>query len=255
MAKIRVGVICGGRSAEHEVSLQSAQNIISALDRTLFDLTVIGVDRQGLWHLFDEQDFLRHADTPDRIALGTPRCEVALVAGARGPRLIDSSRGTTLDTPDVVFPIIHGSLGEDGALQGLLRMADIACVGSSVLASAACMDKDVTKRLLRDAGLAVAPFRVLDAGSAADADFDTLSTELGCPLFVKPANQGSSVGVSRVAAAADLGPALARALTYDHKVLVETAIVGREIECSVTAFIPMRPSTSTIAPGSPCRPT
>ncbi len=237
MDKIRVGVICGGQSAEHEVSLQSAQNIVSALDRKRFDIMVIGIDRQGRWQVFDGDDFLIHADDPERIALGRPLYNDynnnVLIPGPGGARLVDTGNGRTLADPDVVFPIVHGTGGEDGALQGLLRTAGIAFVGSDVAASAIAMDKDIAKRLLRAAGLAVAPFRAFDARTAATASFARLTAELGGPLFVKPTNQGSSVGVSRVDDAAALAPALAHALAFDHKVLVEAAMTGREIECAV----------------------
>jgi len=128
---------------------------------------------------------------------------------------------------------VHGPLGEDGALQGLLRMANLPFVGSGVLGSAVAMDKDVAKRLLRDAGLAVAPFACFNRVTAARADYAALVAALGTPLFVKPANQGSSVGVSKVRNEADFHIALALALSFDHKALVEAAIDGREIECAV----------------------
>lgn len=234
MSKIRVGVICGGKSAEHEVSLQSARNIVDALDRDRFEVTVIGIDKQGQWHINDAANFLLNADDPRRIALNPSEGDLALVPGRDHSQLIatETSQGT-LGQLDVVFPIVHGTLGEDGSLQGLLRMANLPFVGSGVLGSAAGMDKDVAKRLLRDAGIPVAPFVTLTRRTATDADFDTLRAELGTPLFVKPANQGSSVGVSRVESAAEFREALSLALAFDHKVLVESAVVGREIECAV----------------------
>lgn len=231
--RIRVGVIFGGRSAEHEVSLQSARNIVDALDRERFDVTLIGIDRQGQWHVNDEADYLVHADDPSRIALGAAGRDLALVPGRESGQLVAYNRGEGLDQLDVVFPVVHGTLGEDGALQGLLKTLDMPFVGSDVLGSAVGMDKDVTKRLLRDAGLSIAPFATFNRQSAQQADFAALSAELGTPLFVKPANQGSSVGVSRVASADELEHALSLALSFDHKVLVESAIVGREIECAV----------------------
>lgn len=234
MSKIRVGVICGGKSAEHEVSLQSARNIVDALDRERFEVTVIGIDKQGQWHINDAADFLLDADDPRRIALNPSVGDIALVPGREHQQLIatEASQGA-LNQLDVVFPIVHGTLGEDGSLQGLLRMANLPFVGSGVLGSAAGMDKDVTKRLLRDAGIPVAPFVILTRRTATSADFDALRDELGTPLFVKPANQGSSVGVSRVENATEFQQALSLALAFDHKVLVEAAVVGREIECAV----------------------
>lgn len=231
MARIRVGIIFGGRSAEHEVSLQSARNILDALDRERFEATLIGIDKQGRWHVSVGEDFLLHADDPARIALNPSGRELSVLPGREQDQLVPADPAATLEQIDVVFPIVHGTLGEDGSLQGLLRMANLPFVGSSVLGSAVAMDKDVAKRLLRDAGLAVAPFVCLRRGDP--VDFDALVARLGLPLFVKPANQGSSVGVGKVRDRAQFVDALARAFGYDHKVLVEAAVAGREIECAV----------------------
>ena len=232
MGKTRVGIIFGGRSAEHEVSLQSAKNILDALDKERFDVSLIGIDQQGLWHLCDTAGFLLNADDPKRIALDTSGPLLSVVPGAEHGQLV-AADGQQLPQIDVVFPIVHGTLGEDGTLQGLLRTLNLPFAGPGVLGSAAAMDKDVAKRLLRDAGLAVAPFVCLNRVTAAQTGYDALVAQLGTPLFVKPANQGSSVGVSKVRNAAEYATALALALSFDHKVLVEAAIVGREIECAV----------------------
>lgn len=231
MPRIRVGIIFGGKSAEHEVSLQSARNILDALDRERFEATLIGIDKQGRWHVSPGEDFLLDADDPARIALRPSGQELSVLPGRERAQLQPADPAATLEQIDVVFPIVHGTLGEDGALQGLLRMANLPFVGSSVLGSAVAMDKDVAKRLLRDAGLAVAPFACLRRRDT--VDFDALVARLGLPLFVKPANQGSSVGVSKVRDRAQFETALALAFTYDHKVLVEAAVTGREIECAV----------------------
>ena len=233
MGKTRVGIIFGGRSAEHEVSLQSAKNIVDALDKDRFEVTLIGIDKQGQWHVSDPQDFLLHAEDPARIALHRSGKAVAVHPGVERQQLVPTDPATALEQIDVVFPIVHGTLGEDGSLQGLLRMANLPFVGAGVLGSAVAMNKDVAKRLLRDAGLAVAPFVCFNRSSAARADYAAVVAQLGTPLFVKPANQGSSVGVSKVRNAQEFHDALALALSYDHKALVETAIDGREIECAV----------------------
>jgi len=233
MRKIRVGIIFGGKSAEHEVSLQSARNIVDALDPDRFDATLIGIDKQGHWHASDRDGFLLHADDPARIALHPSGRGVAVIPGDASQPLRALQPAQALERLDVAFPIVHGTLGEDGSLQGLLRMAGLPFVGSGVLGSALAMDKDVAKRLLRDAGLEVAPFACIRRADAAQADFAVLAKQLGLPLFVKPANQGSSVGVSKVHDAAGFDAALRLALAYDHKALVESAIEGREIECAV----------------------
>lgn len=228
MGKIRVGIIFGGVSTEHEVSLQSARNILQALDRERFEPVLIGVDKQGRWLHCDPTDFLIHADDPARIALRPSQALLSLQPGAEHP--LRQADGSALAL-DVVFPIIHGSGGEDGSLQGLLRIVDLPFVGSGVLGSAAAMDKDTTKRLLHEAGIAVAPWVCLRAAEPIDPD--ALIAHLGLPLFVKPANQGSSVGVSKVHGRDEFDAALAEAFAYDRKVLVESAVVGREIECAV----------------------
>lgn len=233
MAKIRVGVIFGGRSAEHEVSLQSAKNIVDAIDRQQFDVVLLGIDKQGSWYLHDAATYLLHGDDPARIALNGSTREIALLPGRRQHPLRQADRPDTLFQLDVIFPIIHGTLGEDGSLQGLLRMANLPYVGSDVLGSAISMDKDIAKRLLRDAGLAVAPFLTFTRARRDGIRFDQVTASLGLPLFVKPANQGSSVGVSKVTSRQSFEQALALAFSFDHKVLIETAIVGRELECAV----------------------
>jgi D-alanine-D-alanine ligase len=243
MARTRIAIICGGASAEHEVSLQSARNIVAALDRRRFEVAVIGIDKDGVWHAADPDDFIAHPDDPRRIALKAEAGALAVVPGRRAGQIIDAASGAIAFEVDVAFPIVHGPTGEDGTLQGLLRAANIACVGSGVLGSAVAMDKEVAKRLLRAAGLAVAPFEVVTAG-AAPLDYASLAARLGRPLFVKPANLGSSVGVSRVASAAELSQAVELALSFDHKVLIEAAVPGREIECAV--FGNATPQASTV---------
>lgn len=227
----RVGVLFGGESPEHEVSLQSAKNVIEAIDPARWDVVLIGIDRQGRWHTAERSRFLLDSADPRRIRLGDPEREVALVPGARS-ELVSLEERESLPPVDVVFPVLHGPLGEDGTVQGLLRLAHVPFVGPGVLGSAVGMDKDVTKRLLRDAGIPVAPFLTLRRGDPRPA-WDEATAVLGSPLFVKPANMGSSVGVAKVRDAAELSEALEAAFSFDAKVLLETAIRGREIECAV----------------------
>ncbi|MBG6243929.1 D-alanine--D-alanine ligase [Candidatus Symbiopectobacterium sp. 'North America'] len=233
MKKLRVGIIFGGKSAEHEVSLQSAKNIIDAIDKAKFDVTLLGIDKQGAWHINDASNYLLNAENPALIALNRSNKSVALIPGQTQQQVIESQSAHALTQLDVIFPIVHGTLGEDGSLQGLLRMANIPFVGSSVLGSAVSMDKDVTKRLLRDTGLLVASFVTLNRANRQHHSFASVSNTLGLPLFIKPANQGSSVGVSKVRNQAEFQQAVELAFQFDHKVLVEAAIVGREIECAV----------------------
>jgi D-alanine-D-alanine ligase len=230
-SKIRVGVVFGGRSAEHEVSLQSAKNVLEALDRSKYEPVLIGIDRDGRWHL-DEQTarLFEQARPLPNLSVSADR-EVALVARGDQSRLLDLAAGRELGRLDVVFPVLHGPYGEDGSVQGMCRLANLPCVGAGILGSAVGMDKDVMKRLLRDAGIPVARFLVLGRGAA--ADFSAAKAALGSPVFVKPANLGSSVGISRAGTAAEYARAVAAAFTYDTKVIVEESVAGREIECAV----------------------
>ncbi|NIG19227.1 D-alanine--D-alanine ligase [Pantoea sp. Al-1710] len=233
MAKQRVGIVFGGKSAEHEVSLQSAKNILEAIDKSKYEVVLLGIDKQGEWHLNDASGFLLNADNPALIALNRSGENVALVPGSASQQLITRQQAQPLSQLDVIFPIVHGTLGEDGSLQGLLRMANLPFVGSDVLGSAVSMDKDFTKRLLRDAGLKVAPWISVTQAQRARLDAQAVIDQFGLPLFIKPANQGSSVGVSKVDHIDDLAAALDLAFTFDRKVLIEQGIKGREIECAV----------------------
>lgn len=236
--KIRVAVLYGGRSGEHEVSLQSAASVIRYLDRQQYEILPIGVDKSGRWHLAPPQALASGAKAlpiyRDMPEVALPANPAALATGLVASGL---PSGTALDALfDVVFPVMHGTYCEDGAMQGLLELADVPYVGCGVLASAAGMDKDVAKRLMRDAGLPVVPWVTVRAAAWAGdpaALAARVADELGFPCFVKPANAGSSVGVHKVASGAALAAAIDDALRYDTKVLVEQAIRAREIELSV----------------------
>jgi D-alanine-D-alanine ligase len=238
MAKrLRVGVVFGGRSAEHEVSVASARNVLEAMDGDRYEPVLIGIDREGRWHLDDASRLLLETagPLPALASAGdgsSPMREVALVARGRSNALVDLEAHRDLGTLDAVFPVLHGPYGEDGSVQGLCRVAGIPCVGAGVLGSAVGMDKDVMKRLLRDAGIPTARF--LAVGRAGPApSFEEAAGALGAPLFVKPANLGSSVGVSKVRTGGEFDEALRLAFRYDTKAVVEEFVDGREIECSV----------------------
>lgn len=233
--RLRVGVIFGGRSGEHEVSVMSARGIVKALDPERFEPVLIGIDRAGGWQLIESRALLLEAGAsasqvvgegalvPTRPALGTGAIDRSDVGDLKGRFGVD-----------VFFPIVHGTQGEDGALQGLLEMAGAPYVGCGVLGSAVGMDKDVSKRLLRDAGLPIVDFVVVRAGQAVGAELALrVERELGFPCFVKPANLGSSVGVSKVRTAMELPAAVLSALRYDRKLVIERAIDAREIETAV----------------------
>ncbi len=230
--RLRVGLLFGGESAEHEVSLQSAANVLAAMDREKYEPVLIGIDKQGRWRLADDARFLLESGDPRRIRLGPSRAEVALAPGHRQGELVPLGEAGSLPRLDAVFPVLHGPMGEDGSVQGLLRLSHLPFVGAGVLASAIGMDKEVTKRLLRDAGIPIAAFETVRRGEPRPG-FGWLAERLGAPLFVKPANLGSSVGVHPVESEDQLQAALEDAFRYDRKVLVEEAVSGREIECAV----------------------
>ena len=236
MKKTRVAILFGGRSAEHEVSLQSAKNVIGAIDKEKYEPVLVGIDKQGGWHLCDSTHFLCHGDDPKAIALDPGRQAVVLPPGSgdRGLVTLSDQGGKSVShRVDVVFPVLHGPFGEDGTVQGLLKLADVPFVGAGVLGSAVGMDKDVMKRLLRDAGIPTPGFLVFHRSRREPADLERVRAELGLPCFVKPANLGSSVGISKVHNDGEFERAMNAAFDYDHKVLVEESIEGREIECSV----------------------
>jgi len=234
--KIRVAVLFGGRSAEHEVSLQSAKSIIEAIDREKYEVVPIAIDKTGQWYLNDASRLLLNAEDPKQIKLNNgSRNAVALVPAPaeKQEQLISLTKQVPVDPIDVIFPVLHGTYGEDGTVQGLLKLANIPFVGPSVLGSAVGMDKDVTKRLLRDAGIPIAKFLVFERWKRDQIRFADVKEQLGLPMFVKPANLGSSVGVSKVKRKEDFDQALAEAFRFDTKILIEEGIDGREIECSV----------------------
>jgi D-alanine-D-alanine ligase len=231
MNKLKVGILFGGKSAEHEVSLQSAKNVYDAIDRGKYEPVLIGIDKSGRWLLSDESRFLLDADDPRRIRL-SPSSDAVVLLPQSGGAMANLSGSKSDRAVDVVFPILHGPFGEDGTVQGLLKLADIPFVGAGVLASAAGMDKDVMKRLLRDSGLPIGKFLTLRAGEKIPA-FEEICAELDLPVFIKPANMGSSVGVNKAHNKDEYLPALKDAFEYDTKVLIEEFIPGRELECSV----------------------
>jgi len=233
--KLRVAILFGGRSAEHEISLLSARFVVESLDRERYEPVLVGIDKTGRWLLQDAERLLAQARDPRAVTLDESRPPVLLPAHPDGGLIPVAGSSVPLSI-DVAFPVLHGPLGEDGTVQGLLELAGVPFVGSGVLGSAVGMDKDVMKRLLVAAGLPVLPYRTLRRTrfererAAVVAELVTL----GFPQFVKPANLGSSVGVSRVAAADTLETAVLHAFSFDDKVVVEAGLERpREIECAV----------------------
>lgn len=228
--KLNVAVLFGGRSAEHEVSLRSAKNVVDALDKTKFNPILIGIDKSGKWLSGDSSQTLLQASGKSALEMDSLQESVALVAQNKA-EITNFTNPANNQAIDVVFPVLHGPYGEDGTMQGLLKLANVPFVGPGVLGSAVGMDKDVMKRLLRDAGVPVAKFLVVrDTEKISFAD---VVAQLGETVVVKPANMGSSVGVSKVSDQAAFDIAVAESFRFDRKILIEECIIGREIECSV----------------------
>jgi len=229
--KINVGILFGGKSAEHEVSLQSAKNIIDALDKDKYNPILIGIDKTGKWKLADTTNFLTNIDDPTLIQLNELSDSAALIPQSSG-KTYNLSKNNQDISIDAVFPILHGPFGEDGTVQGLLKLANIPFVGAGVLGSAVGMDKDVMKRLLRDSNITIGKFITLKSEDVMP-EYDDIKNEIGMPCFVKPANMGSSVGVNKVYNEYDLISAIEEAFQFDNKIIIEKFIQAREIECSV----------------------
>ena len=231
MKKIRCAIIFGGKSAEHEVSLQSARNVFEAIDREKYEPILIGIDKTGRWLLSSSREYLINADDPKLISLNSSSSRITFAPESNGEiSTVESLQST--GTIDVAFPILHGPMGEDGTVQGFLKLANIPFVGSSVLGSAVGMDKDVMKRILRDSGIPIGNFLAVVDGSNVPR-FTEVADLLGVPFFVKPANMGSSVGVSKVHDESTYEAAVSLAFSFDLKVVMEEFVEGREIECSV----------------------
>jgi D-alanine-D-alanine ligase len=234
--KTRVAVVFGGRSTEHGISCVSAGSVLSHLDQDRFEIVPVGITREGAWVLGTDDPkelTIKDRQAPEVTsgqALALPgdatRKELVVLEPGRG--------GEVMSQVDVVFPVLHGAFGEDGTIQGLLEMADVPYVGPGVLASAVSMDKEYTKKLLAAEGIEVGTYEVLRR------DQSTLDQEqrdrLGLPVFVKPTRAGSSLGITKVTDWADLDAAIAEARRTDPKVIIESGVVGREIECGVLEF-------------------
>ncbi len=222
MSQLKVAIIFGGKSTEHSISLRSTRGIMSQIDQSKYQLNLIRIDLEGNWWLLQGLDPDDHSDAKP----------ITVIPGAAGARILGTETGELLGDIDLAFPVLHGIFGEDGTIQGLFKMMNVAFVGCGVAGSAACMDKDVTKRLLRDAGIGIAPYLCATAGHS--LSYEEACQQLGSDtLFLKPASLGSSVGVHKVDNATDYDAGLKDGLEYDIKVIIEPNIVGREIECAV----------------------
>lgn len=230
--KINVGILFGGKSVEHEVSIQSAKNVYDSIDKDKYNVIMIGITKDGKWYI---NPGMINGSLSISDANGAINNPLALIPGANEKQLSDLETKNDIEKIDVIFPILHGPYGEDGTVQGLLKLANIPFVGPGVLGSAVGMDKDVMKRLMRDSQLPNAKYVVLYkyVDDVPNPTYDEIKTCLGVPFFVKPASLGSSVGISKVSNADEFEFAVHEAFKYDTKLIVEMNIKGREIECSV----------------------
>ncbi|MCL4116959.1 UNVERIFIED_CONTAM: hypothetical protein GTU68_012367 [Idotea baltica] len=219
MSRIKVAIIYGGRSTEHEISLLSAQNIIAGLDRSKYEPVLIAIDKQGKWFYHGSEMKITGGKNPK--------------ANSDAHYITTTAVGDKIATVDVIWPVLHGTFGEDGAIQGFAKLANLPCVGPGILGSAMGMDKEVMKRILRDGGIQSAPWITLRRGEAKKYTYQEVKAKLGAEIFVKPVNLGSSVGISFVRAEEEFQAAIDKAFRYDNKVLLETRIIGKEIECAV----------------------
>ena len=233
MKKIRVGILFGGRSTEHQISLLSAKNVIDSIDREKYDPVLIGIDKNGTWHYNEGSLQLLHADDPKLVEMSDPGDEVVLSQNTNDHSLMNISDSSSAGKIDVIYPVLHGTYGEDGSVQGLAKLANLPCVGCGILGSAIGMDKDIMKKILRDAGIGIAAFFTFRKGNNKNPSYAEVVEKLGNELFIKPANLGSSVGVSFVKNEEEFNDAIELGFKYDRKVIVEERIVGREIEVAV----------------------
>lgn len=222
-------ILCGGQSPEHHISLTSAFNIANVA-RANFLIILIGIDQSGNWYLLDPFSPFINQDHPTKISLNFSKAIPINLVKKAGKTVLLTEAGEVL-TSDIYFPVLHGENGEDGSIQGMLQLLDVPYVGCGISASANGMDKDLTKRLLREAGIAVTPGICLENGDS--INIPKIIEQLELPLFIKPARLGSSVGITKVKHLNELESAIKQAFTYDTKILIEQNIVGREIECAV----------------------
>jgi D-alanine-D-alanine ligase len=229
--KLKVAVVFGGESAEHEISILSANNIIEAMDKKTYEIYLIGITKDGRWYGGESAKNILHSGNKKYVT--SENDLLAFMPGRAGENIVYVSDTKKRIVPDAIFPILHGPMGEDGTVQGMLKLACIPFVGSGVLGSSVGMDKDVMKRLFRESGIPIGRYRVLLSHEKEKFSFDSIADELGLPLFIKPANMGSSVGVHKVNNRAEFDAAIDDAFRFDRKVVIEEFIKGREIECAV----------------------
>lgn len=219
--RLKIAILYGGKSVEHEISIRSATNVVANIDSKKYDIRLLGIDKAGSWYLNDSIN--------DDVDSGQP---VSIKLDASSPNLIETKSGMEIQI-DVVFPVLHGTDGEDGSIQGLFKSMNLPVVGSGVLGSAISMDKIISKKILKEGGIPVAPYTEFSKSQKDDISFDKITIEVGLPFMIKSAALGSSVGISMVKTENDLMYALNDSFQYGDKIIVEKFIKGRELECAI----------------------
>lgn len=235
--KLNIGVLIGGKSSEHKISLLSGKNVVNAIDRSKYDVTVIYIDPEGKWFFAGDSVALDNDDDARKVEFSGRKTPVLFSQNANDHSLIEYASGNPICKLDVLYPVLHGNFGEDGSVQGLAKLANIPMVGCGILGASMGMDKDITKKILRDEKIPVAPSITARKGINDYISYAEVIKNLGNEVFIKPVTLGSSVGVSYVTNEAEFTKAMQLAFSLDNKVLIEKKIVGREIECAVKGNI------------------
>lgn len=229
--KRRIGLLYGGRSVEHEISIRSARNVFQYIDKALFTPVLIGITKTGCWYLVSDIDEPINEGEPLNLSLGHSTDTFQTVTGRSGTGKLDG-----------IFPVLHGTDGEDGSIQGMLQAVDVAFAGSGVLGSAVAMDKLISKKILTEAGIPTSKFLTLSPANLRDLTFEDVVETLGLPFMVKPSSLGSSVGVAKVKSRQEYAVALEESLHYDQSLILEQYISGRELECAILGNTPAKAS-------------
>lgn len=232
MTKLNLGIIFGGKSAEHEISLISAKNIIDNTNKDKYEIYPIGINKNGEFLLFSGNDYILDAQDTKKVRLNNNGTPITFNFG-EGQEIIGILDKNLKIKLDVVFPVLHGTFGEDGTIQGLLEIANIPYVGANVLGSAVGMDKEITKKILENSGIKTAKFLSFLSSEKQDINFSSIYSQLGIPFFIKPASAGSSVGIYKIKDNKDFLEKINDTFKYSNKIIIEEAIIGKEIECSV----------------------
>ncbi len=226
-------VILGGPSTEHIISLRSGWSVINNLNTQKYNVLIAGISKEGKWHLYEKDELLDNANDNEKIALKPGYRPVYLESLDDTCYIIDKDTYQKVTHVDIAFPVLHGAYGEDGVIQGLFRSLKLAFVGVDVLASSIGMDKEISKKLWNEAGIPIAKYIVVHTHNKEEITFDIAKAHLGLPIFVKPANAGSSVGVHKVNTEEEFENAISDGFQYDRKLLIEEAVIGTEVECAI----------------------